>query len=210
MATTDQAALNTIQYRLIETPNSGASMTSDLWTITELAAYLSQRQDRFIADARACCAVDSQAVSLDDQSHDLPETCLRLLHALWKDTATGTWRDLFRASAWEIDCATPLAQSVSAARPKAYLEVEAEQNTIRTYPPAAAGTLESLYLVAGTALSNSGVAFLVPDDFVPAIIWGALADALGKSGRGQDLQRAAYCEQRFAEGVELARLTMLG
>jgi hypothetical protein len=37
--------------------------------------------------------------------------------------------------------------------------------------------------------------------------WGALAELLGQEGEGQDLGRAAYCEARYQQGVELTRIS---
>lgn len=54
---------------------------------------------------------------------------------------------------------------------------------------------------------GTGIALGVPDDFAWVVKWGALADLLGKDGPAADQPRAAYCEQRWREGVELARLT---
>jgi hypothetical protein len=37
-----------------------------------------------------------------------------------------------------------------------------------------------------------------------------MADMLSKEGEAQDPQRAEYCESRFSEGVELAKLFFAG
>jgi hypothetical protein len=81
---------------------------------------------------------------------------------------------------------------------------------IQVMPPANdAGVLEILYAAVTAELSNSGVAFDVPDEFVPGIKWGIISDMLSKVGRGYDPTRAAYAESRYEEAVEAAKV-MLG
>ncbi len=49
----------------------------------------------------------------------------------------------------------------------------------------------------------------IPNIFYPYIKYGVMADMLMKEGESQDVKRAQYCESRFSEGVELAKM-MLG
>ena len=55
-----------------------------------------------------------------------------------------------------------------------------------------------------------GVAFDVPDEFVPGIKWGTMADMLSKVGRAQDPARAAFCESRYRQSVEAAKMILNG
>lgn len=48
----------------------------------------------------------------------------------------------------------------------------------------------------------------VPAIFYPFIKYGVMADMLGKEGEAQDMDRAQYCEGRFTEGVELAKMLL--
>lgn len=45
----------------------------------------------------------------------------------------------------------------------------------------------------------------IPAMFVPYIKYGVMADMFSKEGEASDPQRAAYCEKRYGEGVQLAR-----
>lgn len=49
----------------------------------------------------------------------------------------------------------------------------------------------------------------IPNIFYPYVKYGVMADMLSKEGEGQDMVRAKYCEDRFQEGIELAKM-MLG
>jgi len=48
----------------------------------------------------------------------------------------------------------------------------------------------------------------VPGNFVPYIKYGTMADMLSKEGEAHDEDRAKYCEGRFTEGIELAKMWM--
>jgi hypothetical protein len=46
----------------------------------------------------------------------------------------------------------------------------------------------------------------VPDNFAWVVKFGALSDMLSKAGQAQDMPRAEYCERRWKEGIQLARI----
>jgi len=94
---------------------------------------------------------------------------------------------------------------------KGYSIVTEPQMTIQIVPAAAdAGTLDFLYTAVTTLASNTGVTIPLPADFCPYIKWGVLADMLKKDGPAHDMPRSAYCEMRFGEGVELAKILLRG
>ncbi len=75
------------------------------------------------------------------------------------------------------------------------------------------GTLDFLYVSTLAALNlnaASPVAFALPFDVVPYIVYGVISDMLSKSGRGQDLERAKYAESRYQEGIAVVSLLMEG
>ena len=73
-------------------------------------------------------------------------------------------------------------------------------------PPGDAGALDLLAIAQGPQLNPAaGVALGTPDNYAWAIKYGAMADILSQDGPGLDLQRAAYCEARYQEGVQLCR-----
>ena len=83
--------------------------------------------------------------------------------------------------------------------------------TLGTAPTTAtAGVIEILYVGLTTLLSNSGISFEVPDEFVPAIMCGAMADMLSKEGRARDPLRAGVAEARYIEGREAAKIMVEG
>jgi hypothetical protein len=69
------------------------------------------------------------------------------------------------------------------------------------------GNLDMVSLNTGADLDpTSGVLLGIPDDLSWVVKWGALADLLNKDGPGRDVIRAAYCEERWNFGLDLANL----
>ncbi len=76
--------------------------------------------------------------------------------------------------------------------------------------PSAAGEVSLIYTGLSDLLDGTGIYFNVPDDWVPYLKYGVLADMLLKEGRGRDLLRGRYCEQRYQEGIVLAQSLLDG
>ena len=93
---------------------------------------------------------------------------------------------------------TPTVYSVSVTPPY----------TVQLMPaPGDAGSLDLLAIAQGAPLDPAtGVILGTPDNYAWAIKYGAMADLLSQDGPGRDLQRAAYCEARYQEGVQLCKI----
>src|SRR5262249_26327129 len=75
-------------------------------------------------------------------------------------------------------------------------------------PPAFAGSYELLTVEAGGTLIFNSVppsTFTIPDDWTPAIKWGALADLFSRESNAQDPLRAQYCETRYRQLAAILR-----
>ena len=72
--------------------------------------------------------------------------------------------------------------------------------------PSAGLNLDVLTVQTGAALDGSGVPLGVPDDFAWVVKWGALAELLSKDGPARDVERAKYCEERWKQGLALAKM----
>ena len=117
---------------------------------------------------------------------------------------TVLWRDdEFAANAYSSEWTT----SVGLPCPLAYSVAASQPFTLQFLPPPGdAGGLDLLAIAQGAPLNPVvGVPLGIPDNFSWAIKWGALADLLSQDGPGRDLERAAYADQRYLEGVQLCR-----
>lgn len=216
MATTDQDQFSEIQFQLLEpTQDGGVTWGSGLWTQQEIIDYANQRQYRFMKDTllmMAYARIDhAPTVALGA----LPPDWMVTYRADWKDlsgTATnGTIKELTRTSQWEFDHSQPNWANTPATRPLGFSDTENQTLQYQLMPPpVATGQVLLLYVSLTAVLTGAGEIFTVPDEYVPAIKYGILSDMLRKVGRGQDIPRADYCELRFHEGIEAAKLMLSG
>ena len=210
MTMTDQEVLNELQYALQETPDSGATFLSGMWTVAEVIDYLNQRQRQFLKETAILYKRDTLITIPTEVRHDLPSGFITMQHASWHD-ADDNYYELRRGDFWETDHGNPDWETVAADRPKLYLEGEMPTLILGTSPMTnSAGVIEILYVGLSTLLSNTGAEFEVPDEFVPAIMWGVISDMLSKEGRARDLLRAGVAEARYIEGREAAKIMVEG
>lgn len=207
MAVTDQSILSEIQLAMLEpVADGGVTWTSGMWTASEVLSYLNLRQDRFLKESQLLASWTTMAVSAGQLRPSLPVDWVATVRVSWKGQAQTTYTKLPRSDSWSADNGVPTWPTVTATRPAVYMDAETATLLIQLAPaPTNAGTLSLYYVSTGAPLTGLNELFTVPDEFVPYIKYGAIADMLMKLGRTQDMGRAAYCEQRFAEGVELAK-----
>jgi hypothetical protein len=66
------------------------------------------------------------------------------------------------------------------------------------------GTYEAIVSLAGDPFVPPAPTKLnIPDDFAWVLIWGALADLLGRESEATDRQRSDYCLKRYIDGLTL-------
>lgn len=208
MAVTDADALVEVQGKLLE----DAAFTSGLWTLAEVAAYFNERQNRFNRDTKLMLAHEDIAVAAAAVTVNMPPDWIATQRASWKDTATGVFTPLNRSSRFAALMGMPTNSLPT--KPILLDDQGGETLSAELFPaPVAAGTLRLLYASVLELLNfdtlNPDI-FDVPDDFLPYIMYGVMADMLSKDGRGRDLFRANYCESRYGEGVALAAILLGG
>lgn len=208
MSVTDQALLSEIQRVTLENAgDSGATWPSGMWTQAEVVGYLNQRQNRLIA-ATALFWTRAQAnVTINQSDQAAPADWVATIFIAWK-TGAGLYRELPKLDTQELDFALPTWPGSTAVAPRGYYEIDGA--TLTTYvvpiPTDAGSALERYYVALGTALTAAGVNFSVPDEFVPTVKYGALADMFSKVGQAANPVLAQACEERWTEGVELGKI----
>lgn len=210
MAVTDQDQLTEIQLALIE----DASFSSGLWTTAEVLRYFNQRQYRFLKETRIIAAqavVDLPIAGLGVGT--LPEDWIATLMAQWHTLGSSTYTILPATDRFELDHLSQAdATSGATGTPQGYRDGDTVDTlTVVVGPaPVANGEIEILYVSLSDLLDGTGILFNIPDDWIPYLKYGVLADMLAKEGRGQDLLRARYAERRYQEGVALAQALLQG
>lgn len=214
-----QAALTAVQYQLVEPPDGGLTWPSGFWTAAEILWYLNQRQQRFLIDTGCVVGFARIDATQGQLQQTLPDDWLRTVTLAFITTASGAYRTLEPVDALQLDFGMPTWPTAGDV-PIGYSEHEDVSLTVRVVPaPNVAGLLELVYIALAPALLGDGSTdgngdlsdlFVVPPEFVGYLLWGVLADALGKIGRGHDPERAVYGELRYSEGVAIARLLLYG
>lgn len=208
MAITDTDQLTEIGLLLHEDP---VAWSNGLWSLTEVLGYWNQRQYRFLKETQILAAWTTIPWTPAVPEQPLPVDWIVSIAAAWRDYVSGTSFVLPSSDQFETDHLNRLAMTTPARRPQAYRDSDIETLTVAVAPPPAnPGALELIYVALSDLLDGSGVLFTIPDEWVPYLKYGVLADMLGKDGRGQDLLRSRYCEQRFAEGLALAQALLGG
>lgn len=202
-AITPAELLSEIQYHLLE-PTVDGGQTWQFWTYTEVEGYLKERVARFLMETRAVRSRTVVDITASTPDYSLDPT-LALLSRVYKGGV------LLRTSKVELDAASPTWETDASGTPRQFFE--RTSGTIRLYPtPTASGT--GNYTWVPTEAVDSGDArfylrpLVIPATFSWGIKYGVMADMLKREGEGQDLERAGYCESRYADGVALMRAMM--
>jgi hypothetical protein len=98
----------------------------------------------------------------------------------------------------------PLYQQASAVPQTFMLSSEPPLTWDVDIAPSIPGTYEAVVLESGDAFSPPASTLLnIPDDFAWVLIWGALADVLGRESEATDRHRAEFCMKRYMDGLNL-------
>lgn len=207
MAVTDLDQLTELQAVLQE----DATFSNGLWTLAEVVAYFNQRQYRFLFETKLLASWATLGWVPGVPQRALPDDWIATIAASWHHLATDAWAPLPASDFFEADHVLGPTGAVTDARPQAYREDTTDTLAIAVSPaPASPGEVELIYVALSDTLDGLGTYFTIPDDWVPYLKYGVYADMLGKTGRGQDLLRARYAEQRYNEGIVLAQSLLQG
>lgn len=213
---TEQNVMNEIQYHTLETPNSGSSLVSDMWTIGEWVDYLNVRMAHFTAETKLILTRETPFSSVIDQSqYDLGSSVstdlLEVHRVVWLDSS-GNSHGLREDSTLTYDRLLPSwTTSAASQEPEAYVRAGRPQLKIELLPaPSAAGTVDILYTKRPAQLPQTvdTTTLDLPNDFTPYVKYGVMADLFAKEGQANDPQKAEYCEARYQEGIAIARFVL--
>jgi len=207
MTFTDQSVMSQIQNAMIEPADGGQTWPSGLWNIDEVVSYLNQRQNLFLKYTQLQFGIGNIDATAGTGTYDLPDDWITTVRVVWQ-ALDGSTRELGRSDFWEADNGIPNWTQADGT-PLIYFD-GGKPISITVMPaPDADGTIIVEYVPYAGLLDGTAEPFSVPDECVPALKYGAMADMLSKVARSQD-PRADYCNQRFQLGIELARLLVGG
>lgn len=206
--------LNEIQYHLMEEPNGGASFNSGLWSVAEVLAYLNNRISRFLMETGCMQFRITQPVTpFPAEFENLPEDLIDLRRLAFDD-GFGDINGLARGDSLQADLSSATPWEVSGSgTPSFYTQIPEESLEIRLVPNPGQNApgdppalLDIIYVKDFPAVTNDCSIMPIPDEWSAFVKWGVIADMLAKEGEANDPKRAQYAEQRYQDGVQLARL----
>ena len=203
--------LSEIQRHLLE-PTIDEGNTWQLWNRNEVINYFRERLSRFLVETLMVTSRVTLPAKAGENTIDLPSTLAELLRVEVGGTGLvpiDYWTADSGILGWEDDTGTPYA----------YFQDPLAPLTIRLFPTPSSAMNVLCHYISSTPLDAPAEAeaaenldnyyLRIPAIFSWAIKYGVMADMLNKEGEANDPERGTYCEQRFREGVELAKL-MIG
>lgn len=205
---TDAMLLSQIEYHLIE-PQGTTWTGSTQFTLADIVEAMERRRNQFLVETGMVLTQASLPWPSPPISRaPLDEKTIDVRRAVWLKALDGTRTTMWRTDEFVANAARYGWSQNPSDPPESYSTASTPPVTLQLVPPPAnPGTVEMLVVQSGAALNPStGVVLGIPDNFAWVVKWGVLADLLGKDGEGYDEWRCGYCERRWKEGIELARI----
>lgn len=208
---TDTQVYTMMEYHLLEPPTGSTWTGTHMFSIADLAGALQRRRDEIIQVSNCNCTVITVPSIPNQHRFQLPTNVLALLRTrfipqpLKPPTTTPKPVTLYRDDTLALEYYEPVSLQSASNLPETFaVSTEPPLSFDVNRPPTYEGTYECLISQAGVPLNPpSSILLGVPDDFAWVAKWGALADLLGRESEATDRQRAAFCEKRYSDGLQL-------
>ena len=205
---TDRDIFQAIEYALLEPITASGWAGSEQFNDADIISAIERRRNQFLLETGAVLQHSTLFSGLPANGRvDVADTVIDVRRVSYFD-ATNTYNLLWRTDEGEL-FAWLQGWNMNPAPVQAYSVIATPPLRIQLAPiPSVSGTLDLVTINAGIPLNPAiPITLGVPDDFSWVIKFGALCDLLTKDGPPADPFRAAYCESRWREGVELARVS---
>lgn len=204
---TDTDVYTLIEYHLME-PATGSTWTgTDQFSITDLSQACSRRRNEILQVA-ACNMVESPInMTPNTSTVELSDSVLDVRRCRWVPAPNqGSPVTLSRGDYLTFQYFTP-DYSQTVANPLRWDVLGSPPQTITLDTMVNVPSALQVLGIEGGADFDPPTAspLLLPDDWMWVLKFGAMADILSKEQEGKDLPRAAYCRQRYEEGLKLMK-----
>jgi hypothetical protein len=173
-------------------------------TIAVIAEAVDRALNRFLMDTHLPYAVTTLGGPPPPDGQFTFSPKVVYVHRVgWKDSRSGVWTPLWRDDAWGIDRGNP-SWTTEPGSPTEYSMAETAPLTLQLAPPPGNSGICEAITVNSLVPSITGT-FGLPDEWVHAVKYSALADVLSADSQINDPLRAKYCEQRYQQSVAFAQ-----
>jgi hypothetical protein len=205
---TDTYCYTQMQYMLLEPPSGGTWTGTPQFSISDFQQALQRRRDEVLKIAN--CNQQLMAnipLTPGTRRTILPDSVIETARVRYIPIASlGAPSTLYRDDTVAQEYYENNYLQAQPGTPQTFmLTSEPPLSWDVDIPPNLPGTYEAVTLLSGAAFNPPTVNTLlnIPDDFVWVLIWGALADLLGRESEAVDRQRADYCQKRYLDGLTL-------
>jgi len=192
-----------LQYLMLEAQKPNAAISSGQYTADDIVGAVQRKRDEFLFRSGCTMTVETLGVTPNQAALSLPNTVIQTLRAYWLP-ALGSAYPLIKADDWVT---TAYVMDMTPETPDTFSAGMEVQGQLLLAPPAsAAGNVECLCVESQGELAPLFPTLLnIPPDFVPGIMWGALADLMDSSMEKTDKPRADYARMRFEQFADLMK-----
>ena len=197
---TDSAIYSQMEAMLMEPMSGGTWTGTNQYNIDILSAAVQYRRDELLLESAANPANIFTLSPLLSTRTALPDSTLNLARVRWIAQDSSMPYVLGREDVNTVDAFGPLL-SIQYGSPESWMITANPPLSFDvSSPPNQPGTFDMLVSFAGPILNPpTSTTLQIPDDWTPAIVYGALADVLANSPEGRDSPRAKYCLQRYEQ-----------
>lgn len=205
---TDAYLYTVAQYHLLEPPTGNGTWTgTNQFSLADFTQALQRRRDQILQATDCNVGPFSTTLELNPNTNRvlLPDNVLDMRRVRYVPVQ-GSPATMFRSdglafeyfnNGFEQTVGQPLEWDVLAS-PQLAVTFDAMANQ--------PNSLDCLAILAGPSIAPPTASpLLIPDDWSWVLKWGMMADLLSKETESIDPQRAAYCLQRFEEGLKLMK-----
>lgn len=208
-AATDHELIRIIQHHLMEPISATGWLGTEQFNRTIIIDSLTRRRDRLLIETGCTLQVDTiPTYSPPVDTVPLEEEIIDIRRVAWVDVS-GDHHNLHQRDSLSRNFFNPKA-SFNPGMPESYLTANLPLVSLELSPPSNdAGSLQLVTIRTGAILGHGVLSqptlLGIPDDFAPTLKWGVLADLLNME-RAVDVDRAAYCEARWQEGIDNCKI----
>lgn len=205
---TDADLYDQIEAMLYEPMSGGTWTGTTQYNIGILQAALQYRRDELLLQSAANPINMSTASPLLAVQTLLPDSTLDLMRVRWIAQDSSMPYVLGREDVNSANAFAPQS-GIQPGDPESWLITASSPLSFAVNrPPNQPGTFDMLLSFAGQSfIPPAATPVGIPDDWTPALVYGALADVLANSPEGRDSMRSKYCLQRY-EQLKKAMLSL--
>ena len=211
---TDYALATVVEWHLLEPPTYPAWTGTPMFSTDDILEAVGRRRDQFILESLQVLSfvrlLNRTPSPGTNGRTAISDSILDIRRIMWQDATSLQWNVLWRSNEFSAASYLPRWDNTPGP-PQAYSIAITPGFQIQLIPaPGNSGNLHMVVAAAGPQPSAAsyppGVSLGVPDDWVWVVKWGVLADLLSMDGPARDPERAKYCESRWRQGLQFARL----